>query len=84
MPYIPPYDRADLAPTSVRTPESAGELNFQISSLIIEYLDSKPELSYRLLNEVIGALECVKMEAYRRVVAKYEDQKKEENGDVYV
>jgi len=32
---------------------------------------------------VIGVLESVKMELYRRKIADYEDEKCEENGDVY-
>jgi len=40
-------------------------------------------VKYATLNTVIGVLECAKLELYRRVVADYEDQKCEENGDVY-
>ena len=39
--------------------------------------------SFQDLNELIGALECAKQELYRRVVAPYEEDKIEENGDVY-
>ena len=35
------------------------------------------------LNAIIGALECAKLELYRRVAAPYEDDKIIENGDVY-
>jgi len=38
---------------------------------------------YAHLNEVVGVLECAKLELYRRVVAPYEDQKMTESGDVY-
>jgi len=41
------------------------------------------ELSFRRLNEAIGALECTKLEFYRRMVAPYEDKRCEENGDVF-
>ena len=32
---------------------------------------------------LIGVLECAKLELYRRVAAPYEDDKIDENGDVY-
>jgi hypothetical protein len=40
-------------------------------------------LKYKTINDILGALEGAKMEFYRRVVVKYEDSKREENGDVY-
>jgi hypothetical protein len=36
-----------------------------------------------MYNDVIGALECCKLELYRRMVAPYENTKIKENGDVY-
>jgi hypothetical protein len=38
---------------------------------------------YANLNEMIGALECCKLELYRILTAPYEDVKIEENGGVY-
>jgi len=35
------------------------------------------------INEVIGVLECAKLELYRRVAAPYEERKRIENGEVY-
>jgi hypothetical protein len=43
----------------------------------------KGTLRYAHLNEVIGALECAKLELYRRIAVPYEDQKITESGDVY-
>ena len=40
------------------------------------------ELSYKLINDIIGALECCKQEFYRRIVIPYEDKKIRENGDI--
>jgi hypothetical protein len=34
-------------------------------------------------DEVVGVLECAKLEIYRRIAAPYEDKKIVENGDVY-
>jgi hypothetical protein len=62
--------------------ESGGELNYLITTLIQEYI-LREGLSYATLNEVIGVLECAKLELYRRVVTPYEDSKIQENGDVY-
>jgi hypothetical protein len=64
---------------SVETP---GELNYKITIDINEYLQHHG-VSYTKINEVIGVLECAKLELYRRIAAPYEDKKKEENGDVY-
>lgn len=65
-------------------PSNAGELNYVITDLIDNYLYFQyPVTSYVALNEVIGVLECVKLELYRRIAAPYEDKKMAENGDVY-
>jgi len=60
---------------------SVGELNYVISSIIWNLFEKNK--SYTTGNNLIGVLECVKQEFYRRKVAPYEDKKKEENGDVY-
>lgn len=81
MPYIKPEDRVKilLDEENISTP---GELNYFISNLINWYIIQKDK-SYSTINEVIGVLECAKLELYRRVAAPYEDIKIEENGDVY-
>ena len=38
--------------------------------------------SYSNYAECIAALECAKIELYRRKIAPYEDKKIEENGDI--
>jgi hypothetical protein len=81
MPYIKQYER-DVLSLGTRRPKTAGELNFKITKLAIEYLGFKGE-SYQTLNEIIGVLECAKQEFYRRVISGYEDKKITENGDVY-
>lgn len=82
MPYIEPNRQGDLTPDPVFLPINPGELNFVITKVLDDYLDS-PGLSYRRINEVIGVLECAKLELYRRIAAPYEDGKMAENGDVY-
>ena len=59
-----------------------GDLNYLISAIIDQTL-SRQGVRYQNLNAIIGALECAKLELYRRVAAPYEDVKISENGDVY-
>lgn len=82
MPYIKQDDRTELEPHSGRHPLNAGELNYQFTTLAINYLDYHGT-SYAYINDVIGALEAAKLELYRRLVVPYEDEKIEVNGDVY-
>jgi len=80
MPYIIETERAELDDGGL--PVNVGELNYVISTLIDEYLQEYGK-NYTNINEVIGVLECAKLELYRRVAAPYEDEKIEQNGDVY-
>lgn len=82
MPYIAPEDRDALEPKSTREAMTSGELNYQITCLIDGYMAGN--LDYAAINEVVGALECAKLEVFRRIAAPYEDQKIALNGDVYV
>jgi hypothetical protein len=87
MPYIK-QDRRKELDTLMATGEiniadvSAGDLNYLMSCALDEYIEAHGK-SYDTINKVIGVLECVKLELYRRVAAPYEDTKIEENGDVY-
>lgn len=87
MPYISSESRDKFRPAfnELEFFDTSGELNYLIVGLIKEYLfnSSGGNYSYKELNDVLGVLECVKQEFYRRVVAPYEDKKIEENGDVY-
>ena len=84
MPYITKTARValDLGSRKAKTP---GELNYLITKLVREYIENHlvTTVTYTNLNEVIGVLECTKQELYRRVLAPYEEIKREENGDVY-
>lgn len=62
--------------------ESAGELNYIITRVVLGYLDSAKE-SYAHYNAVLGVLDAVGKELYRRRIEPYEQQKIKENGDVY-
>jgi len=58
-----------------------GDLNYIITSLIhLELEDSG--LNYQCINDLIGALECAKLELYRVIAAPYENLKMDQNGRV--
>ena len=80
MPYVDEKARERLNDGSI--PKKAGELNYSITRMIWSYILLKGE-SYQTYNDIMGALEGVKLELYRRKIAPYEDLRKEANGDVY-
>ena len=85
MPYIKQEGRQELVEGNcieTTTPKTAGELNYCISYLVHNYLQSKEGLRYNVINEVVGVLECAKLELYRQIASPYEDIKKKENGSV--
>lgn len=79
MPYIPKVDRERFEPSA--RPSTAGELNYAVTRLAQLYIG--PEATYGTINAAIGALECAKLELYRRLAAPYEDGKIQQNGDCY-
>lgn len=81
MPYIKQERRQAIQ--SGAEPQDAGELNFAITIVVDKYLQNKGGLRYAHINEVVGAMECAKLELYRRIAVPYEDQKIKESGDVY-
>lgn len=83
MPYISQERREQLLneESSVLI-SNAGDFNYIISAMINDFINYKGK-SYAVINEVIGALECAKLELYRRIASPYEDTKILQNGDVY-
>ncbi len=79
MPYIKPEQRERLA--KGENPTDSGELNYTITRILLQYLERKGK-NYAHINEIMGVLNCVTQEFYRRWAAPYEDQKIQENGDV--
>ncbi len=89
MPYILREKRTVLDPAVMKLAEAfgvldddanfAGNLNYVITRLL-SILCPKPD--YRRFNDMVGALECCKLELYRKKVAPYEDVKERENGPV--
>jgi hypothetical protein len=91
MPYIKKEDRKKIDKEIKNLVEKltnhgcdldpkVGNVNYVLSSIIWMLFDNKP--SYTNGNNLIGVLECVKQEFYRRKLAKLEDQKITENGDL--
>ena len=78
MPYIPRSQKED---SDKGIYKDAGSLNYSIHQLISEYISQNKE-SYQTYNDIIGVLECAKMELYRRSISSYEDRKILLNGDV--
>lgn len=86
MPYIALERRRDLC-VNVH-PVTPGELTYVLSVLADNYLlyhaEDKGDISFRRISEVLGSLEATKLELYRRVIAPYEDGKREQNGEVFI
>ncbi|MEE8373906.1 MAG: hypothetical protein V3R87_09315 [Dehalococcoidia bacterium] len=79
MPYIDPTQRVKF---TRQNPRSVGELNYAITKLCLTFL-GKGTTRYCEYNDIIGVLECAKLEFYRRAVAAYENEAIERNGDIY-
>lgn len=92
MPYIEKKDREIYDPQidalidqlthfGANSAPTVGHVNYIISKLIWGIF-RKNGPSYTGGNNLIGVLECVKQEFYRRQLAEYEDKKIKENGDI--
>ena len=91
MPYIVPESRGKLDRlieplvqelNKFKCFGQAGVLNYTVARMVFLMLQDRT-MSYFALNELIGALECCKLELYRRLVGPYEDVAKDKNGDVF-
>ncbi len=87
MPYIQKPIRDMMVTARIHDPDVAGELNFAITKLLVQYWQDACRTtvggSYQAINDILGALEGAKLEFYRRVAVPYEERKIKENGDVY-
>lgn len=81
MPYISTLERFQLD-MKERGVERAGDLNYAITLLLIEYWMARG-MRYQQINDILGALTGASYEFYRRLGAPYEDAKMKQNGDVY-
>ncbi len=81
MPYINKKLRTAVMKAGA---SNVGELTYALTRTVLDYLSRVPDLPrFKDYAEILGALETVKMELYRREIGPYEDQKRAENGDVY-
>lgn len=92
MPYIKQNFRDELIPlidalsqkiTEINKANPAqtrdGLLNFAVTEVMNQTF---PNARYTDFNEIIGFLECCKLEYYRKKIGPYEDLKETENGPV--
>ncbi len=91
MPYIDDRDKTvydqglnEITDAFARVGASDGDLNYVLTKVAMAWLlYHQPPYNYTLRGKVLLAFEAAKLEFYRRVMAPYEDRKREENGDVY-
>ena len=86
MPYIEQEQRNELDPLIIPLVErliyygDAGKVNYAITRIIDSVYGDD---GYSDFNTGLGVLEAVKLEWYRKPIAKFEDAKYWERGDVY-
>jgi hypothetical protein len=83
MPYIDIENRKNFTQAFElgKQATSEGELNYILTQVCRGYL-KREKVRYNFLNQIIGALECCKLEFYRRIVSDYENFKIAAHGDV--
>lgn len=92
MPYIDPKQREKILPSLdslSRTLADFGEdeidgvLNYVISTLVARGINPMAgDWKYAKLARAVAALECAKLEFYRRIAGPKEDKAKDNNGDI--
>lgn len=80
MPYITEERKALIAAGAPR--ENAGELTYVIQQELRRYI-AEHKTDYQTMAECLGALEGAKLDLYVRVIEPYEEQKRQDNGDVW-
>ena len=87
LPYIkqedrPQYDEAveNLVKVLDQNGWVDGHFNYVVSAIIKKWFESNKR--YTTANSIMGVVDCIGKEFYRRHIAPYEDEKIEENGDV--
>lgn len=84
MPYIRKIEREQLddkIDEISRIVDHDGQLNYVFTRLCHNWL-RKVGKKYTRINQLIGVLECAKLEFYRMIAAPYENIKIKENGGV--
>ena len=62
--------------------EIEGVLNYTITQILNARMTKDGRWRYKKINRVIGVLECIKLEFYRRLAGPYEDGAIQKNGDL--
>ena len=90
MPYIKQERRDELNPLIealsgelLSKDIAMGDYNYVITTLMHHFILNEG-LRYKNLNDIVGMLECCKLEFVRKIVSPYEDLKTLENGSVSV
>jgi len=81
MPYITKVRRKLLLSKKDQA-NTPGDLNFLITTEVLKYIQNKGTC-YTTFNDVLGVLEAINQELYRRLIVPYEKSKILANGDVY-
>ena len=91
MPYIkqemrdlvdPNIDALVEALAGIDDDDIEGVMNYTITELICRRIKPVGGWRYKWVNRVVGFLECIKLEFYRRIAANYENQCVRTNGDI--
>ena len=84
MPYIKSEDRPKfdklIEELTVKITKP-GELNYVITKLLHTQVEIQG-LKYETIRSILGDLDGVRLEFYRRVAAPYEENKRKMNGDI--
>jgi hypothetical protein len=80
-PYIK-KERREVLDVHPDQAETTGELTYLLCREVNAYIEHKGK-SFQNISECIAALESAKIELSRRVLAKYEDGKLLDHGDVW-
>ncbi len=84
MPYITRAGKLEYEDALASVGAGDGDLNYVLTKVALAWLMyHEPPYNYSQRAGVLLAFEAAKLEYYRRVVAPFEDRKREENGDVY-
>ncbi len=72
-----------LKHSSIPDEKREGYLNYTLCKLLFEVMRPHGGWRYWAINSVMGVLNCVTLEFYRRVAVPFEEKKKEQEGDVF-
>jgi len=82
MPYIKKERRIEVDKIVDLMKQSKIQIDGDLNYLLYKFIKDTVNPSYKNYKNVIGELECCKLELYRRLISDYETLKIKENGDV--